>query len=248
MPRSENPAEAPEYRRVAQFLRDGIDTQRWDEDEPLPTDAELGARFSVSRQTVRRAYLELVNDGLVYRSPGRGSFIVPSHLRYHRPFETVDDLLGLSNDTELETVAALEGTYDAEAAERLSLDSRLMYGMQFLRRHGETVFCRTRVHLPAAYGLLLEDIEPFSEIGARTTRTVIGVLEEKGVRIGGAEQSMTARAADEDDAAVLGCAVGHPLLHVERLYVDERGVPVELAVSAFLPEHYTHRLRLGRRS
>ena len=247
MARTDSEATAPEYRRVAQYLRDGIDAEHWGENEPLPTDAELGARFAVSRQTVRRAYLELVNEGLVYRSPGRGSFIVPSHLRYHRPFETVDDLLSLSTDTELEIVSPLAGTYDPEAAERLQLETRLMYGMQFLRVHEDVVFCRTQVHLPAAFGALLEDIEAFGVVGERTTRTVIGALEEKGVRIGGAEQSMTARAADESDTTVLGCEKGHPLLHVDRLYVDDRGLPVEYAVSAFLPEYYTHRLRLGRR-
>lgn len=241
-------ADTPEYRRVAQYLREGIGSQRWSEDGPLPTDAELGARFSVSRQTVRRAYLDLVADGLVYRTPGKGTFVVPSHLRYRRPFETVDDLLGLSDDTELEIIAPLTGTYDATAAERLGLQTRIMYGMHFLRRHGDTLFCHTQVHLPTAQGALLEDVEPFTTAGARSIRTVIGALEEKGVHIGGAEQTMTARAATEEDARLLHCEVGHPLLHAERLYVDEQGVPVEFAVSAFLPENYTHRLRLGRSS
>lgn len=39
---------------------------------------------------------------------------------------------------------------------------------------------------------------------------------------------------------------GSPLLHIERLYRDGAGHPVELAISDFLPEHYSHRLRLGR--
>ena len=54
--------------------------------------------------------------------------------------------------------------------------------------------------------------------------------------------------ADVTDAARLGCDVGHPLLHVERLYIDVSGRPVEWAASDFLPEHYTHRLHLGRRA
>jgi DNA-binding GntR family transcriptional regulator len=58
----------------------------------------------------------------------------------------------------------------------------------------------------------------------------------------------TAVAASEEQAGLLGCEVGAPLLHIERTYVDESATPVELAVSDFLPEHYSHRIRLGRDS
>lgn len=237
----------PGYRRLAGHLRDAIRGQHWAENEALPTDSELGQEHGVSRQTVRRAYLELVNEGLVYRVPGRGTFITPAHLRYHRTFETVDDLLGLADDTELEITEPLSGAYDPQAASLLALDSRLMYGMRFVRRHRGTVFCHTTVFLPPGIGEQLEEEPSFTELGSTTTSTVIGVLTGRGVQLSGAEQSMTARAADETDHERLGCPLGHPLLHIERLYVDSSGRPVEWAISDFLPEHYTHRLHLGRR-
>lgn len=246
--RTTSPAAQPSYRRLAAQLRDDIRAQRWAEGETLPTDGELGELHRVSRQTVRRAYLELVNEGLVYRVPGRGTFVTPSHLRYHRPFQTVDDLLALSQDTELEVVEPLGGTFDTEAAAQLELTGRLMYGLRFLRRHEGTVFCHTSVHLPPEVGRLVEGEDAFDEVGTLSTRTVIGALADRGIQISGAEQSMTARAAGPVDAERLGCAVGHPLLHVERLYLDVSGRPVEWAVSDFLPEHYTHRLHLGRRA
>ncbi|MDC5698746.1 GntR family transcriptional regulator [Intrasporangium calvum] len=238
----------PGYRRLATFLREGIHTQQWAEGEALPTDGELGERFRVSRQTVRRAYLDLVNEGLVYRVPGRGTFITPSHLLYRRPFETVDDLLALSTDTELEIVAPLMGSFDPVAAAQLELEGRLMYGMRFLRRHEGTLFCHTSVYLPPDVGRLIEDEEAFADVGARTTHTVIGALAAHGIQISGADQSITARAADAVDAERLGCTEGHALLHIERRYLDVSGQPVEWAVSDFLPEHYTHRLHLGRRA
>ena len=239
-------AEPPVYRRLAGALRDEIRHQRWAEGEVLPTDEELGRRFGVSRQTVRRAYLDLVNEGLVYRVPGRGTFMTPSHLRYHRAFETVDDLLALSQDTELEIVEPLGGSFDVRAAAELQLAGRLMYGMRFVRRHQGTVFCHTSVHLPPEIGHLIDEEKTFRDVGARSTRTVIGSLAGRGVQISGAEQSMTARAADETDVERLGCPVGHPLLHIERLYVDASGRPVEWAVSDFVSDHYTHRIHLGR--
>ncbi len=42
---------------------------------PLPTEEELCQQYGVSRQTVRNAVLELVDDGVVTRRPGQGSFV-----------------------------------------------------------------------------------------------------------------------------------------------------------------------------
>jgi DNA-binding GntR family transcriptional regulator len=61
-----------------------------------------------------------------------------------------------------------------------------------------------------------------------------------------AEQSITAVAATAEVADRLGCAVGDPLLRVDRIYLTSDGVPVELAISYFLPEHYSYRVRLRR--
>lgn len=247
MSRQPRRVEEPGYRRVAGFLRQEIARGRWAEDEPLPTDSEVGAEFGISRQTVRRAYLDLVNEGLVFRVPGRGTFITPPSRRYHQPLDTVDDLLALSKDTEMEVLEPLSGTYDAGAAVQLHLETRLMYGIGLVRRHEGTVFCRTRIWLPPDIGVLLEDDPHLTRRGATTTSTVIGALGQRGVRVEGAEQTTTARAATDEDTAALPCAPGSPLLHVERLYVDAGGRRVEWAVSDFLPDHYTHRLHLGRR-
>ena len=67
------PREEPAYRAVAQSLRDQIRTGAYPPTRRLPTDAELGETFGVSRQTVRQAFNQLVAEGLVYRVRGRGS-------------------------------------------------------------------------------------------------------------------------------------------------------------------------------
>lgn len=242
-----DPHALPGYGRVAAHLREQIGNDRWSADQALPTDAELSKEFGVSRQTVRRAYLELVHDGLVYRVPGRGTFVNPDQHSYHRPFQTVDDLIGLSDDTELEVLTPLAGGWDPMAGARLLLESRLLYVMRFLRRHQDNILCHTSVYLPPDVGRAVEDLDAFTEPGRRSTHTVLGTLADRGITISGAEQAVTARSATPRDAEVLQCATGEPLLHVERLYIDQAGVPVEYAVSAFLPQHYTHRVHLGRR-
>lgn len=234
------------YRLLARSLREEILDDRFAEDEPLPTETALAEAFSLSRQTVRRAFLELVSEGLVFRVPGRGTFVTPKGSRYRRQFSSVDDLMNLTLDTELEVLEPLTGMYDEKVAERLQLKGRSMYSLLFRRLHRGEVFCTTRVYLPAHIGQPLEEIPSLVEEGQRSGITIIGLLESRGINIAEAEQVTTAVAAGEDQARMLDCGPGAPLLHIERLYIDSTGVPVELAVSDFLPEHYSHRLRLGR--
>lgn len=245
--RSPYPGES-RYRLLARSLREEILDDRYAEDEPLPTENALAQTYGLSRQTVRRAFLELVSEGLVYRVPGRGTFVTPKGSRYRRQFSSVADLMNLTLDTDMEVVEPLTGMYDPAIAERLQLTGRSMYSVLFRRRHRGEIFCTTRVYLPAKVGASLEDIPSLVEVGQRSGITVIGLLESRGVKIAEAEQVTTAVAASEEQAQLLGTTPGAALLHIERVYIDESGSPVELAVSDFLPEHYSHRLRLGRGS
>ena len=234
------------YRLLAQLLREHIFRGDFTEDEPLPTDFALAEEHRLSRQTVRRAYQDLVAEGLVFRLPGKGTFVTPAHTRYRRPFGTVDDLMNLQLDTEFELIEPLAGDLDEAGAKVLNLPDRHVYSLVFLRLHRGEAFCHTRVVLPPRVGRRLADVSEVTDPGVRTNVTVIGLIESHGSDIAEAEQVITAVAAPVAVAHHLGCSPDIPLLHIERTYLDRRGEPLEHAVSDFLPAHYAHRLRLGR--
>jgi GntR family histidine utilization transcriptional repressor len=71
-------AAAP-YSRVKEFLKAGLAAGRWRPGALMPSEAELVAKFGVSRMTVNRALRELLSEGLVERVQGVGTFAAQLH-------------------------------------------------------------------------------------------------------------------------------------------------------------------------
>ena len=240
-------AEESAYRALARELRSAVRAGRYGEHDRLPTEAELAATRSLSRQTVRRAMQELVNEGLVFRVPGRGTFPVARGGRYLRQFGSIEDLIGLSQDTRLEVLDPLQRRLDPAAAGRLALDTDVVTSVTFRRLHDDVPLCVTTVALPPAVGRLLADVPELHAAGATTTATVLGLLDDRtDVQVVEADQSISVAPLPSDAAAPLGLGAGRPVLRIDRLYSDSDRRPVELAVNWFHPDHYSYRVRLRR--
>lgn len=240
-------AGVPAYKVLARELRRAILQRRYSDGTRLPTEAELAQEYQVSRQTVRRAFQDLVAEGMVHRVAGRGTFAAPRDGQYLRQFGSIEDLMGLSLDTRLEVIRPLRRLVDIEAASRLRLDSDAVHTVVFRRIHNGEPFCHTAVHLHPEAGAALDDVDELRTAGATSDATIIGLLDTRlSAPIAEAEQSITAAAADGTLADALGCRPGDPLLRVDRIYLTTDSKPVELAISHFLPEQYSYRVKLRR--
>jgi GntR family transcriptional regulator len=237
---------APAYQALREQLRDEIAAGRYPDGARLPTESELVTRHGLSRQTVRRAFQDLVAEGVVYRVPGRGTYASEPGRHYLRQLGSIEDLMSLSDDTTMEVLAGLRRRVDVDAASRLRLDDDVVYSVVFRRLHDGVPFVLTTVHLvPSAAQPLLAS--PALADGTVGTHTIIGLLEPHlSEPIAEAAQSITVAPADGVVAEAVRCAAGHPMLRVDRLYSDSSDRPVELSVSHFLPEQYTYRVTLRR--
>ena len=236
----------PAYQTLRERLRDEIAAGRYRDGVRLPTESELVSRHGLSRQTVRRAFQDLVAEGVVYRIPGRGTYASESGRRYLRQLGSIEDLMSLADDTSMEVLAGVRRRVDVDAASRLRLDDDIVYTVVFRRLHDEVPFVLTVVHLPESVAQPVLESSELAQ-GAVGTHTVIGLLEPHLPEpIDEAAQSITVATADDVVAGAVGCEPGHAMLRVDRLYSDTSGRPVELAVSHFLPEQYTYRVTLRR--
>ena len=161
------------YAVVAREVRDRILHGDYADGRRLPTEAELAERHGVSRQTVRRAFQDLVAEGMVYRVPGRGTFVTRRDGAYLRQFGSIDDLMGLSVDTRMDVTVPLRRLVDVAAASRLRLPGDVVHSVTFRRSHDGMPFCLTTVSVPPAVGAVLAAVPELTAAGASSEMTII---------------------------------------------------------------------------
>lgn len=237
----------PAYQRLSADLRAALKEGRFGEGESLPTEADLTKKYGVSRPTVRRAFQDLVAEGLVYRTPGKGTFptVFSRDSHYLGQIGTIEDLTAFAG-TEMEVMRPVELKADSEAASLLELPSKAVAAVVLRRLYDGVPFGLSRIYLPPELGMRLVEAEA---LPTRGDATVIGTLERFMSRaVAGANQVITAVSMPEDVAPLIDAEAGESSLRVQRLYVDDQETPVELAVSYYNPRRYSHHLKMRRRT
>ena len=65
----------PKYQRVKNYVLSQIENREIAKDDRIPSESEFAKLLDVSSITVRKALTELVNEGVIYRVRGKGSFV-----------------------------------------------------------------------------------------------------------------------------------------------------------------------------
>jgi DNA-binding GntR family transcriptional regulator len=89
--RRPGPPGLPKYAQLREMLFSAIRSGQWKPGDKLPTESELTRLTPFSLGTVQRALRALVDEGLVVRAQGSGTFVAggrgaidaPLHLRFH---------------------------------------------------------------------------------------------------------------------------------------------------------------------
>jgi GntR family transcriptional regulator len=222
------------YEQIATTLRDEIERGGYEPSGKLPSEAELSERFGVSRVTVRLAIGKLVNDSLVERKQGKGTFATGKRLQ-HR-------------------LDALHGFYDSLARQGVNPQMKLLRMDQAkklpLAMHGvfapsvKTAVYLERLHsvdgevVALAQTWLLPEAGEISERLAQT-RPTYEILESlPGWRLARADMSITAVPASGAIAIQLQVTEQNPLLVMKRTSRLSDGRVCEATLFHIRPERY----------
>ena len=138
----------PLYAQIVEQLKQDIESGVYSKDGRLPTEAELSAEYGVSRITIRRAVEELVNQSLVEKRQGKGTFICAPKLT-----RQLDGPMSFTEMCAANGLKARAKLRDAGISSPSSLDVREALGL----KEGESAVRIRRLRYAGDRPLVLED-------------------------------------------------------------------------------------------
>jgi GntR family transcriptional regulator len=235
----------PKYHQIYLVLREQLHEGRFD--GGLPGELALKRQFGVARVTVRKALERLALEGLIARAPGRGTVPIKAAHDAAKPEARKAHLSGLLENlvsmglrTSVKVISVARIAAPAEVADAL----RLAPGAAVQK----AVRVRATAQGPLSHITTFVPQDLARHFGRRelAKKPILLLLEESGVRVGRAVQSISARLADAEVARHLDVAVGSALLAVRRQIFDTGERPVQWLHGLYRPDRYQYEMALSR--
>ncbi|MFF5786952.1 GntR family transcriptional regulator [Streptomyces sp. NPDC012693] len=216
----------PLWYQVSQSLRASILGRTPDASLRLPTEEQLAAHYGVSVLTMRQALKELEEEGLISRHRRRGTFIEPGARRStpRRLLGSIDAVVAQQSGERTTVLGHGTEPVPGELAEYFP-DVTEVVAYRRLRRDGEsgepTNWAENAVRPELAATIDPADLERWPM--TKVLRDVVGV------RISRITDTVEARLADPETAALLQVPLLSPILHYTGVTYDEDGRVVDVA-------------------
>ena len=235
----------PLYTQLKESLRERILDGTYKVHQQLPSESEMSALFGVSRITVRQALSDLQKEGLIFKIPGKGTFVAKT-----KAFQQLMQLEGLAeamsrmgyeiyNQVTSHKIVPASTT----VAERLQIEvGAPVAEIKRVRHQNREPLSIEITYLPAEIGERLRKVD-------LATRDIFLVLENDfGIALGRADLQLDAMLADEVLARPLQIEEGTALLRMERLTHTAAGQPLDFEYLYFRGDAFQYRLQIERHS
>lgn len=233
----------PLYAQLKQILRERINDGTYAPHARLPAESEMSSIFGVSRITVRQALGDLQKEGVIFKIPGKGTYVskqkATQELTQLEGFAEAMSRKGyvVRNHVVSHTTPA--------AAPQVAQELKIPVGTPVTEIRRIRYLDNQPVSLEITYLPL--------EIGERLRqedlagRDIFLILEnDYRISLGHANLQIDAIAADADLAQALEIGQGTALLRIERLTHGADGKPLDFEYLYFRGDAFQYRLQLDR--
>lgn len=200
----------------------------------LPSDAELCQEFSVSRMTARQAVQLLVNEGLVERRRGKGTFVAPRKVP-----RSLGSPLSFTESMRQRGLSTSSRPIDSRVVPASESEAAAL-GI----KAGEPVYVIERVRLADDVPMAIERAAlPTSIAASIDTNLETGSLhrafEEAGMIPSKAHANVSARLSTEWEQEQLEIGPVTVVLVEERTILDQDDRPLEHTVTLYVADRYS---------
>lgn len=232
----------PVYIQIHNEIKKEIEAGKWKIGERIPSERALSLTFHVSRMTLRQAVQTLVDEGILQRKVGSGTFVASSRVK--------ETMTGTTSFTEImqsqgrvpssKTVSYYLSDPSVSEMEKLKLDGgQQVLRMERIRYADNQPICLETTTVPADLitDLSKEDI----------TSSFYKALETKaGYKIGSSNQTVTATLASERVAHLLNIKRSSAILRLRQLTFLEEGKPFEYVRTQYASSRFEFYLERSR--
>jgi GntR family transcriptional regulator len=231
---------------VARNLQDRIRSGEYAVGAILPTEPELSALYGVSRYTIRAALDVLQQHGLVSRRKNAGTRVQSSStaMRFGASPDSIEELAqyGSAHLRELKSVkSVIVGRRLATVLQCAPRTPWIRIGVVRMSTAPSRPLSWVDVYVDPAFAGVIDDVAQQREI-----LTSVLIERRYGVEIQKIEQHISAISCTAAMAKKLDAPAGSPVLQVVRRYMDVSGKVVEVSVTVFPGDRYTHTTYLHR--
>jgi GntR family transcriptional regulator len=233
----------PLYFQLEQILKSKIITGDYMPGEQIPTEKDLCETYQVSSITARQALLNLVNEGLLVRLPGKGTFVTEdiANINTLQFSGKISDLItdGLKTpEVKVLSMNRVKPPKKISKFLRIREDAEVIQ-VKRTRNANNSPVSYIINYLPIETGIKIkeEDLQKY---------TMLQILRDQvGIPLSGAIQYIEAIVADYDIASALSVSMTSPILYIETLVFEKGKKPVEFVQTFIRPDRYKYSVKLS---
>lgn len=231
----------PLYHQLKQTLRERIEQGEWKPGQRIPSERELCETYRVSRMTVRQAVTELVNENLLWRDQGRGTFVSKPKIQ-----KLLSRLTSFTEDMRARGKQAGARVLRLELA---PAKPAVAHALQIAENQPVVLIERLRLADDEPVGIETSHLS-FERCEAilheDLSRSLYELLTSKfGQFPTHAEEQLEAAACSAHEAELLGVRRGTPVLSIKRTTLNQELRPIEYVESTYRGDRYVFYARLS---
>ncbi|HEL1586756.1 TPA: GntR family transcriptional regulator [Streptococcus suis] len=221
------------YITIHDKIKEQIDQGIWAIGQRLPSERDLAEEFGVSRMTLRQGITLLVEEGVLQRKVGSGTYVantrVQEKMRGTTSFSEIVQLQGKEPSSRV--LSFVKTKPNEKEIDLLGLEK------------GEFVIRMERVRFADAVPVVYE----VASIPARliqdmkkeeVTNQFYKTLTKNGFKLGKTQQTIYARLANDKIAKLLHISKNHPILALRQVSYLENGQAFEFVNSQYVGERF----------